>query len=95
MNDTMERMWNEYFLEKCSIMDTEEERRLANMAAQMRKKTMVLLNEEQAETVEEYVEALREMEVNSMRKAFFRGCEFACSFLSEMRERETPSQGVE
>ena len=55
MNDTMERMWNEYFLEKCSIMDTEEERRLANMAAQMHKKTMVLLNAEQAESVEEYV----------------------------------------
>ena len=83
MKEILEALWNEYFLDKCSVMDTEEERRLMSVAADLHEHVRVLLNKEQEEALERYVDALYKIEVSVAKKAFFKGCEFAVSFLFE------------
>ena len=80
-----EKLWNEYFFEKCSTLDTEEEREILKRAVEMQKRVDELLTSEQITAVEKYVETLQEMQMYSCRKAFFKGCEFALSFLSKLK----------
>ena len=83
MKETLETLWNELLLEKCASIDTEEEKRLAKKAVELHEKANALLNKEQAALVEQYVETLYDIEAVFMKKAFFKGCEFAVSFLLE------------
>ena len=83
MKETLERLWNEYLLDECAVIDTDEERMLAKKAVELHEKANALLNKEQEEHVEKYVDALCDIEVLFAKKAFFKGCEFAVSFLLE------------
>jgi len=84
MKEAIEKLWDEYFSEKCAAMDTDEERRLAKKTVEFHEAASSLLNKEQEAAVEKYVDALCDMEAIFVKKAFFKGCEFSFSFLLQM-----------
>ncbi|MBR2431643.1 MAG: hypothetical protein IKB23_01890 [Clostridia bacterium] len=88
MKETLEKLWNEYLLDECAEMDTDEERKLTRNASELYEKVAELLNREQEDAVEKYVDALCDIEAIFVKKAFFKGCEFAVSFLLETRNLE-------
>ena len=81
MKEAIEKLWNEYFSEQCAEINTEEERNLTRKAVELHEKVNALLNEEGKNALEEYVDALCDIEALFARKAFCKGCEFAISFL--------------
>ena len=83
MKETLEKLWNEYLLDECATIDTNEERKLTKKAADLHEKANALLTKAEQEAVEKYVEALYDMETLFVKKAFVKGCEFAVSFLLE------------
>lgn len=83
MKETLEKLWSEYFWEKSSEVDTVEERNMIKQAAELNEKLNALLNDEQKDAVEKYVEALYDVNSVFAKKAFFKGCEFTVSFLFE------------
>ena len=83
MKNTLEKMWIEYFAEKCAVLDTDEERALLRKAADLHEKANALLNKEQQEAIEKYLDAFCDIESCFLKKAFSKGCEFATSFLYE------------
>ena len=83
MKNTLEKLWNEYLLDECSAIDTEEERYLTKKTGELHEKTNILLNEDQKEAVQKYVDALCDIEALFAKKAFLKGCEFAVPFLLE------------
>ena len=83
MKETLEKLWNEYLLDECSAIDTDEERSLTKKTAELHEKANTLLNNAQKDAVEKYVDALCDIEALFAKKAFLKGCEFAVSFLAE------------
>ena len=83
MKNTLEKLWNEYLLEECAVIDTDEERTLTRALAELHDKANALLNEEQKAAIEKYVDALCDIDALFAKKAFCKGCEFAVSFLTE------------
>ena len=83
MRGILEKLWGEYFWDKCAVMDTKEERELTKRAAELHETANALLNKEQKDAVEKYVDALCDAEALFMKKTFFKGCEFAVSFILE------------
>ena len=83
MKNTLEKLWEEYFSEECAILDTEEERELISLTAEVNKAVNDLLTKEQQRNVEKFVDLIHEMHGISLKKAFCMGCEFATSFLLE------------
>ncbi len=81
MKETLEKLWNEYLWEKCSEIDTDEERRLTKYAAELHEKASASLSKDQEAAVEKYVDALCDIQELFVKKAFFKGCKFAVSFL--------------
>ena len=88
MKETLEKLWNEYLLDECSAIDTDEERNLTKKTVELHEKANALLNKEQQDAVEKYVDALCDIEALLVKKAFIKGCEFAVSFLLEARNLE-------
>ena len=80
MKETLERLWNEYLLGECSVMDTDEERKLTNKASELHEKVNASLNKEQQDTVEKYVDAVYDMEAHLTKKRFSRGANLRCHF---------------
>ncbi|MBQ8688880.1 MAG: hypothetical protein IJ515_00770 [Clostridia bacterium] len=83
MRETLEKLWNEYFSDECAVIDTDEERKLTKKAVEMHEKANALLNKEQEDAIEKYIDSLCDIEAHFVKKAFFKGCEFAISFLAE------------
>ena len=83
MKESLDEIWQYYFLEKCSAIDTRKERIALKKAAVLREKANSLLNNEQKGAIDKYVDAVYEAQGLFTKKAFFKGCEFAASFLSE------------
>ena len=81
MKEILERLWDEHLFAECAAMDTDEERALARTSVALHEKVRALLNKGQEEMVESYVDALCDMEAHFIKKAFFKGCEFAITFL--------------
>ena len=88
MKTTLEKLWNEYLSGECAKIDTDEERELMKKAVELHEKANALLNTEQKDAVEKYVDALCDTESVFVKKAFFKGCEFSVSFLLEARNLE-------
>ena len=57
MKETLEKLWNEYLLEECAVIDTYEERKLTQRSGELHEKANALLSNEQKEAVEKYVNA--------------------------------------
>ncbi len=83
MKEILENLWNEYFAEECAVIDTDEERAFLVRTGELHESVNELLTKEQRETIEKYIEALYEMQNLFVKKAFFKGCEFATTFLFE------------
>jgi len=83
MKQTLEKLWNDYLLDECAMIDTDEERGLTKKAAELHENVNAFLNKEQQDTVEKYVDVLCDLEALFVKKAFCKGCEFAVSFLLE------------
>ena len=83
MKETLEKLWNEYLLDECAVIDSDEERNLTQKTAELHEKANALLNREQKDAVEKYVDVLCDIEALFVKKAFLKGCEFAVSFLLE------------
>ena len=83
MKLTLEKLWNEYFAEECAAMNSEEERALSKRAIELHKGVIELLTKEQNDAIEGYIDALFEIQESFVKKAFFKGCEFATAFLLE------------
>ena len=83
MKETLEKLWNECFFEECSLMNTQEEKSLLNDVLEKKKRINEFLNDEHSECIDKYVEAIYKIQGFSVKKAFFKGCEFATSFLFE------------
>ena len=83
MQSTLEKLWNEYFMEECSEIGTDDERRLTAKIAELHRAANDLLNEEQIKAVEQFTDALCDLEALFIKKAFCKGCEFSVSFLFE------------
>ncbi|MBQ8371438.1 MAG: hypothetical protein IJX38_00660 [Clostridia bacterium] len=83
MKKVLEKLWNEYLSDECAAIDTDEERCLAKKSVELHEKASALLSKAQEDAVEKYVDALCDIEILFARKAFFKGCEFALSFLLE------------
>ena len=84
MKETLEKLWNECFAEECAIIDTAKERVLAKKAVEMHKTANKLLTKEQSDAIEKYIDILCEIQNSLVKKAFFKGCEFATSFFLEV-----------
>jgi len=85
MKETLEKLWNEYLLDGCAVIDSDEERDLTQKAIKLHEKANALLNSEQTEAVEKYINALCDIQAIFAKKAFIKGCEFAVSFLIESK----------
>ena len=83
MKETLKRLWHEYLLEECSTINTDEERRLTKKALELHDKANALLDKDQQKAVEDYFDALCDVDAVFARKAFICGCSFAVSFLLE------------
>ena len=88
MRKTLENLWNNYFSDECSIIDSEKEKELAENAVEKHKIVKSLLTEEQCKVIEDYVDTLNEFHNSFVKKAFFKGCEFAISFFLEASNSE-------
>ena len=86
MKTTLEKLWNEYLADECAVIDTDEERALTKKNAGLHEKAVAPLSNEQRVAVEEYADSLCELEALFVRKAFIKGCEFAASFLLEVKK---------
>ncbi len=84
MKEILNNLWEKYFFEECSTINTNEEKELLKKLADLREKAYVSLNDEEKEAVERCFETLYDIETIYAKKAFFKGCEFAVSFLFEL-----------
>ena len=84
MKETLEKLWNDYLVDECAVVDTNEERNIARKALDLHEKVSSLLNDEQRMAVEEYIDALCANDSFFAKKAFIKGCEFAVLFLREV-----------
>lgn len=83
MKETIERLWNEYLLDECAAIHTDEEGKLMKKAVELQEQANALLNKDQKDVMEKYVDALYDIETLFVKKAFLKGCQFAVSFLLE------------
>ena len=83
MKQTLEKLWSDYLSEECAIVRSDEERRIMKISAELQENLNSILNKEQIEAVEKYVDALCNVESFFVRRAFIKGCEFAVSFILE------------
>ena len=84
MNKMLEKIWDNHFAEECAVVSTEEERRLIGKTGDAHSALNESLTKEQKELMEKYIDALYETQELFIKKAFFKGCEFAVSFCIEM-----------
>lgn len=85
MKNTLENLWNEYLIDKCAVIDTDEERNLTKKVVELHEKVNYLSDKDQKLAIEKYTDTLQELNALFVKKAFFKGCEFAVSFLLETR----------
>ena len=69
MKETLEKLWTDYFSDECAVVDTNEERVMLKQTAELHQKANDVLNAEQQEAVENYVDALCDMEALLVKKA--------------------------
>lgn len=71
MKQTLEKLWNDYLADECATINSDEERKLAKITVELHEKVNSTLNEAQKNAVEEYIDALFDVEAIFLRKAFF------------------------
>ena len=92
MKETLEKLWDDYFLDECALVDTDEERTLTKKTLELHEKADFLLDKEQRDAVEKYIDALCDLQSLFSRKAFLKGCEFSTSFLLEIENMRVKNE---
>ena len=46
MKETLDKLWNDYLLEECAVMNTDEERALTKKTAELHEKANARLNKD-------------------------------------------------
>ena len=85
MKEILEKAWNEYFCEWCSAIENKKEMGSLKNVCEMHETLNRLLTKEQDEALDKYVEAIYENQAHIIKKAFFKGCDFAMSLVFEAR----------
>ena len=80
-----EKLWDEYFYEKCLTVVTDEEREILKKTADLRKTVDGVLTSEQIAALDKYIEALSQMQSIGCKKALLNGCRFTVAFLNETK----------
>ena len=88
MKDILEKLWDEYFAETCAVIDTEDERKLSKKATDMHGMANAMLTKEQSEAIEAYIDVLCELQGSFVKKAFFKGSEFAVAFMLKIAKTD-------
>ena len=70
MKQTLEKLWNDYLADECAAVSSDEERKLAKITVELHEKVNSTLNEAQKNEVEEYVDALFDVEAIFLKKHF-------------------------
>ena len=70
MEKMLEKLWGNYWLEECAVLESEEERALVKRAAEAHKSAMELLTKEQNERIEKYIDILNEIQSTFGKKPF-------------------------
>ena len=83
MDRTIEKLWTEYLSDECYAIETSEERKLTKKALKLHERVNALLNCEQQELLEKYVEAVYDAEALFFEKTFLKACKFAVTFILE------------
>ena len=83
MKETLEKLWYEYLADECAVIETDKERERAKKAIKLHEELNSMLTKEEIEAVEAYVNSLYEINGDFAKKSFFKGCEFAISFILE------------
>ena len=90
MKETLNNLWDKYFLEECSVINTKEEKELMKKLGDLREQAYAQLNDEQKEMIEKCFDIMHDLETVYAKKSFFKGCEFAVSFLFELGYNKKP-----
>lgn len=85
VEDMLEKMWNDYFADECSRIDSDQERALVGQAIDLHDDLNDLLSEEECDVMEKYVDILCDINALYAKTAFLTGCKFAVSFFLEAR----------
>ena len=85
MKETIDIIWSEYFAEKCASIDTMEEQALIKKLGKIHQTAKEKLSQEQNDVIEKYIDAIYEVQDYFIKKAFFKGCAFATSLISELK----------
>jgi len=80
MTETLEKLWDEYFAGICATIDTAQEKALLKKIVETHHMTNEQLTKDQMNALEKHMETVYELQGNMVKKAFFKGCEFALSF---------------
>ena len=83
MGKMLEKLWDDYWLEACAAIESEEERGLIKRAAEAHKSASELLTKEQSGMVEKYIDILYEIQSAFGKKAFLKGYEAATAYFFE------------
>lgn len=83
----LSKLWEEYFAEECARIDTKEEKALMRTVTETQNAANELLTKEGKDAVQAHIEALYELHSRFVKKAFFKGCEFAVSFFLKARDK--------
>ena len=83
MKFTLAKLWEEYFADECSLIDTDEERALTKKSVELHEIANKSLTKKQICAVENYIDSLCEIQSCFVKKAFLKGCEFSTSFVFE------------
>lgn len=86
-NGILEKLWSDHFAEECAVIDGEKQKDLAKKALEQHRVINEMMTELQRDALEKYLEILFQMQDEFVKRAFFKGCEFASAFLLEMAER--------
>ena len=88
MKSDVEGLWSDYLSDECARIDTDEERRLVKGIVTLHDAVNGVLDDRQRDLVDRYVDELLSVQAAFAKKAFFKGCEFATSFMCEMMRHE-------
>ena len=81
MEEILEKLWNDYLSDECAAINTEKERKLTESTALLCDNLQVLLNSDQKEALEKYIDSLSDINCIFAKKAFITGCKFTANFL--------------
>ena len=83
MTENFEKLWQEYFFEECTRIETSEEKEIIRKTAELHEKVDALLTKEESEAMQEYVDCIYDSAETFYKKAFMKGVRLAISLFLE------------